>query len=99
MRRNRSFPAGTLVNHCFPAPPALSFDEQSFTFYITVIVCSYGFPLSPRFPSRLSLRSTPINLGWSYARTPETRYSPSLISPSLNQRRSRMPHNRLEGDG
>jgi hypothetical protein len=32
----------------------LSFDEHPFTFYITVIVCSYGNPFSSRFPSRPS---------------------------------------------
>ena len=56
----------------YPPDPALSapsFDEQPFTFYMTVIVCSYGIPFSPGFHPV----PPPINSGRSYARMPETR--------------------------
>ena len=41
-------------SYCISALPAPPFREQPFTFYMTVIVCSYGIPFSPRFPSRPS---------------------------------------------
>ena len=45
-----------------PPLPALSFDEHPFTFYITVIVCSYGIPSSSRFPCRHSTNQFRVEL-------------------------------------
>ena len=101
-RRSLSSPrhqSESFSRKCIQSPFRLLFcpylHEQAFTFYMTVIVCSYGrgsrpvsFSGSDCLPCLSLYRSIPRRIGTGEG---ETRYSPSASGPSLSRRGSRMP--------